>query len=58
MLNFLALLGWSPGGDREIMTIPEMTELFSVSGLQHKAAVFDPQKLEWMNGQHLVDTTE
>ncbi len=53
MLNFLALLGWSPGGDREIMTVPEMIELFSVSGLQHKAAVFDPQKLEWMNGQHL-----
>jgi glutamyl-tRNA synthetase len=53
MLNFLALLGWSPGGDREIMTVPEMIELFSVSGLLHKAAVFDPQKLEWMNGQHL-----
>ncbi len=53
MLNFLALLGWSPGGDREIMTIPEMIELFSVDGLQKKAAIFDPKKLEWMNGQHL-----
>jgi glutamyl-tRNA synthetase len=53
MLNFLALLGWSPGGDREIMTIPEMIELFSVHGLQKKAAIFDPKKLEWMNGQHL-----
>jgi glutamyl-tRNA synthetase len=53
MLNFLALLGWSPGGDREIMTIPEMVELFSVDGLQKKAAIFDPKKLEWMNGQHL-----
>ena len=53
MLNFLALLGWSPGGDREVMTIPEMIELFSVDGLQKKAAVFDPKKLEWMNGQHL-----
>jgi len=53
MLNFLALLGWSPGGDREIMTIPEMIELFSVEGLQKKAAIFDPKKLEWMNGQHL-----
>ena len=53
LLNFLALLGWSPGGDREIMTIPEMVELFSVDGLQKKAAIFDPQKLEWMNGQHL-----
>ena len=53
MLNFLALLGWSPGGDREVMTLPEMVELFSVHGLQKKAAIFDPKKLEWMNGQHL-----
>ena len=53
MLNFLALLGWSPGGDREVLTMPEMIELFSPAGLQKKAAIFDPKKLEWMNGQHL-----
>jgi glutamyl-tRNA synthetase len=53
MLNFLALLGWSPGGDREVMTVPEMIELFSEEGLLRKAAIFDPKKLEWMNGQHL-----
>ncbi len=53
MVNFLALLGWSPGGDREVMTLPEMIELFSTDGLQKKAAIFDPRKLEWMNGQHL-----
>ncbi len=57
MVNFLALLGWSPGGDREIMTEAEMIELFSVDGLQKKAAVFDPQKLEWMNGQYLSMTS-
>ena len=56
MLNFLALLGWSPGGDREVMTMAEMIELFSVNGLQKKAAVFDTKKLEWMNGQHLSRT--
>src|SRR5687767_15461962 len=56
MLNFLALLGWSPGGDREVMTMEEMIELFSVDGLQKKAAVFDTKKLEWMNGQHLSRT--
>jgi glutamyl-tRNA synthetase len=56
MLNFLALLGWSPGGDREIMTMPEMIELFTRDGLQKKAAIFDPKKLEWMNGQHLSIT--
>lgn len=53
MLNFLALLGWSPGGDREVMTTEEMIQLFSPGGLQKKAAIFDPQKLDWMNGQHL-----
>ena len=56
MLNFLALLGWSPGGDREVMTVPEMIELFTPAGLQKKAAIFDPKKLEWMNGQHLSIT--
>jgi glutamyl-tRNA synthetase len=53
MLNFLALLGWSPGGDREVMTLEEMISLFTPDGLQRKAAIFDPKKLEWMNGQHL-----
>ena len=54
MLNFLALLGWSPGGDREVMTVGEMVALFTTDGLLKKAAVFDPQKLDWMNGQHLA----
>jgi glutamyl-tRNA synthetase len=53
MNNFLALLGWSPGGDREVMTMAEMIELFASDGLLRKASVFDPKKLEWMNGQHL-----
>ncbi len=53
MLNFLALLGWSPGHDIEVMTLARMVELFDVAGLQKKAAIFDPRKLEWMNGQHL-----
>jgi glutamyl-tRNA synthetase len=53
MRNFLALLGWSPGGDREILPEAEMIELFSLDGIQKKAAVFDPAKLEWMNGQYL-----
>ncbi|MDZ4864898.1 MAG: glutamate--tRNA ligase [Gemmatimonadota bacterium] len=53
MRNFLALLGWSPGGDREILPEAEMIELFSLEGIQKKAAVFDVAKLEWMNGQYL-----
>lgn len=54
MCNFLALLGWSPGGDREIMTREELVDAFSAEGLLKKAAVFDTKKLEWMNGQHLA----
>jgi len=53
MRNFLALLGWSPGGDREVMTLDEMIQLFSLEGIQKKAAIFDVKKLEWMNGQYL-----
>ncbi len=53
MRNFLALLGWSPGGDREIVPEEEMIQLFTLDGIQKKAAVFDTTKLEWMNGQYL-----
>src|SRR5947208_12286563 len=53
MRNFLALLGWSPGGDREVMTLDEMIQLFSLEGIQKKAATFDMTQLEWMNGQYL-----
>src|SRR6266536_3231969 len=54
MRNFLALMGWSPGGDREILSQDEMTQLFTLEGIQKKAAVFDTTKLEWMNGQYLT----
>jgi glutamyl-tRNA synthetase len=57
MRNFLALLGWSPGGDREIMTLDEMLQLFSFEGIQKKPAIFDTTKLEWMNGQYLSAQT-
>ncbi len=53
LVNFLALLGWAPGGDREIMTLDEMFAAFSLERVQAKAAVFDETKLEWMNGQYL-----
>ena len=53
MRNFLALLGWSPGGDREILPEEQMIALFTLEGIQSKAAVFDVNKLEWMNGEYL-----
>ncbi len=51
--NFLALLGWAPGNDREIMTLEEMIAAFTLDRVQAKAAVFDETKLEWMNGVYL-----
>src|SRR5438094_2674943 len=54
MRNFLALLGWSPGGDREIMSKEDLRSLFSLDGILKKPAVFDTTKLEWMNGQYLT----
>ena len=53
MANFLSLLGWSPGDDLEVMMPEEMLAHFTLDRLHKKAAIFDTQKLEWMNGQHL-----
>src|SRR5215203_469975 len=51
LLNFLALLGWSPGGDRERMTMGEMVALFDVSGIGKANAKFDRTKLVAFNTQ-------
>ncbi len=53
MVNFLALLGWSPGDDREVMSRDELVERFEVDRILKKSAVFDPEKLLWLNGQHI-----
>src|SRR5436305_3106271 len=53
LYNFMALLGWSPGDDREILSRREMAEIFSVDRLNASAAVFDREKLLWMNAQYL-----
>ena len=53
MRNFLALLGWAPGDDREIMSMQELIAAFDLNGINKKSAVFDVQKLEWMNGQYI-----
>jgi glutamyl-tRNA synthetase len=55
--NFLALLGWNPGDNRELyFEIEELIDAFSLENLQTKAAIFDPTKLEWMNGQYIQRT--
>jgi len=54
LFNFLALLGWAPGDDREKMSIEEMTAAFSLEQVSPKASVLDEKKLEWMNGQYMA----
>jgi len=55
MVNFLALLGWSPGpGDREVFTKKELCDIFTLEGISGGNAVFNPEKLDWFNQQHLA----
>ncbi len=53
MVNYLALLGWSPKDDREIMSWTEMVRDFELTNVVKTAAVFSPEKLQWMNGQYI-----
>jgi len=54
MVNFLALLGWSPGDDREVLSVDEIVVAFSTDRILKKSSVFDLEKLQWLNGQHLA----
>ena len=53
MVNFLALLGWSPGDDRELLSRSELIEAFSLEAISGGNAVFNTEKLDWMNGQYI-----
>lgn len=53
MLNFIALLGWSPGGEEEIFSKEEFIEKFDADRLSKSPAVFDTKKLEWINNQYI-----
>jgi glutamyl-tRNA synthetase len=54
MVNFLALLGWSPGDDRELFTREDLVQAFSLEDISGGNAVFNPDKLDWMNQQHIM----
>jgi glutamyl-tRNA synthetase len=54
LVNFLALLGWSPGDDRELLSRPELIEAFTLEGITGSDAVFDVAKLDWVNGQYIA----
>ena len=57
MVNFLALLGWSPGSDEELFTRDELVARFALEGISGGNAVFNPEKLDWFNAQHLARLT-
>ena len=58
LFNFLGLLGWSSGDDREFFSRDELIVHFSVDGLQKGSAVFDEKKLEWMNAKYIAALSE
>lgn len=53
LFNFLVLLGWAPGADREILSSEEAIGIFDLADVNKAPAVFDPEKLLWLNGQYL-----
>ena len=53
VLNYVALLGWSPGGEREIFTLPELLEVFDIGGISKSPAIFDIEKLNHFNAEYI-----
>ena len=53
LFNYLLLLGWNPGDDREVLSREEMIRLFELEKVHVTAAMFDPKKLAWMNGEYV-----
>ncbi|MCL2033990.1 MAG: glutamate--tRNA ligase [Oscillospiraceae bacterium] len=51
VLNYIALLGWAPGGENEIFTLSELVDAFDVAGISKSPAIFDSQKLNYLNGE-------
>jgi glutamyl-tRNA synthetase len=54
MVNFLSLLGWSPGNDRELFRRDELIAAFTLEGISGGNAIFNPEKLDWFNQQHIM----
>ena len=53
IINYIALLGWSPGGEQEIFTMDELIKAFNLEGISKSPAIFDVQKLNWLNGEYI-----
>lgn len=57
IVNYIALLGWSPKNNVEIMSMQELIEHFSVDGISHSPSIFDEEKMKWMNGEYIKKLT-
>ncbi len=53
VINYVALLGWSPGGEREIFSLEELTKIFDLSGISKSPAIFDIEKLRYFNSEYI-----
>ncbi len=53
IINYIALLGWNPGTEQEIFSMEELSRLFGTEGIHKSPAIFDYQKLGWVNGEHM-----
>ena len=53
VVNYVALLGWAPGGEREIYSLPELVEAFDIKGISKSPAIFDPLKLRAINAEYI-----
>lgn len=53
VLNYVALLGWSPGGEQEIFSLSELCEVFDISGISKSPAIFDIEKLTYFNSEYI-----
>lgn len=55
LVNYLALIGWSPGGDEELLPVEELARRFAIEDVGHSAGVFDQEKLSWMNRHYMKE---
>ena len=53
ILNYIALLGWAPKGEREIYSLPELVEAFDLSGISKSPAIYDPEKMKYINSEYI-----
>lgn len=55
IVNYIALLGWSPRGNEEKLSMQELKETFSIEGISKSQSIFDEQKLRWLNGRYIKE---